>query len=347
MVLGIKERFLFNPVINFKIDAVKSSFKIIIAGMIFIVIYNRLSTIEFIGFLSALFTGIYLLQVRRMSKNENTFGISNIEKLKSERIIIRRLHKQAELDRERAKTELKIIEELKASYENKYMREIETLKIEYLKLDQMRTQTEIELQKAKKERDLAILSSRENHNKNTVSTKDYIKLQEENYRMEGLLSHTEQLLQSKTSELRYMKEQEANNMNMFADEAAKLQAEYLKVEELRKKTEDELAIANVERKRAKELLKKAEDEMMRINRWDNSLNNYDVHNSHNPYEILGVHPSDSVETIREIYKKLICIYHPDKHGNLNILSKKQKNDFMAKINSSYDIITKHQKVKFN
>ncbi|MBF0541031.1 MAG: DnaJ domain-containing protein [Nitrospirae bacterium] len=332
----IKERFLFNPDVSFKVDAVINSLKICLTGIVFAAIFQRLPLIEFIGFVVTLFIFIYLWMILR---GEKFFGSTDMEKIKSERIKIRRLHKQAELDRERANAELKMVEEMRQTYENKYKNELENIKIEYLKLDQLRTQTEMELQKVKKERDIAL--ERERYNKNTVDTKEYIKLQTENYRLQNLLIEVQQELQKTDDELKYLKEQKT--VDIFAKEAAKIQNEYLKVEQMKIQAQDELAKANAERKRAMELFKKAEEELSKTN-LTIGLNE---HHSHNPYEILGVHPSDSMETIREIYKKLICIYHPDKHGSLNLLSKKQKNDFMAKINASYDLVTKQQKIRCN
>jgi Ca2+/Na+ antiporter len=328
MILRIKESNLLKLDTSFKVNAVISSLKITIAGMVIAVLYNRLHIIEFIGFVTALNIIIYLWLV---------FTSADIEKIKSERIKIRRLHKQAELDRERARAQLRTVEELKYSYENKYMHESENIKIEYLKMDKLKRQTEVELQRLKKERSLIEELRPETNIKNTVDTRDYIKLQTENYRLQGLILQAEQQLQKTDAELKYIKDQHTDSKNIIASESAKIQAEYLKVEELKRMASDEIVAANVKRKAAMELFKKAEEKLSQAN-----LTASNKHTSHNPYEILGVHPSDSNETIREIYKKLICIYHPDKHENLNLLSKKQKNDFMAKINSSYDLVTKQR-----
>jgi len=328
-MLRLRDRALLSPDINFKVDGVISALKICLAGLIFVAIYNKLSVIEFIGFMAVLFVSVYFWQIRT---TEKFFGSTDVERIKSERIKLRRLHKQAELDRERASGQLVMANELRHSYENKYLTAIEKLKNEYIKLDQLRTEAETNLQKAKNERELAEQIKSENQFRNS-----------ESQRLSDLLSQTEQELQKTRSELHYLKEQKNNNKLFSAEEMIKIQSEYLKVEQLRRIAEEELNIAKAERKRAMEMFKRAEDELARSSFNTGLLDN----NSNNPYEILGVHPSDSIETIREVYKKLICIYHPDKHGSLNILSKKQKNDLMAKINVSYDIVSKQQKVKFN
>ena len=61
----------------------------------------------------------------------------------------------------------------------------------------------------------------------------------------------------------------------------------------------------------------------------------------NPYNVLGVHENDSLETIKQVYRKLVQIYHPDKHMRTNRLSREQKNDLLARINAAYDWISEH------
>lgn len=60
-----------------------------------------------------------------------------------------------------------------------------------------------------------------------------------------------------------------------------------------------------------------------------------------PYAILGVHRTDSLEKIKEVYRNLVKTYHPDKHPDVDDNSKKQKSDLLAKINESYNWILKH------
>ncbi len=63
-----------------------------------------------------------------------------------------------------------------------------------------------------------------------------------------------------------------------------------------------------------------------------------------PFEILGVHKTDSIETIHRAYRAIVSIYHPDKHGSATVESKKQKNNFLSSINEAYEkILALHNK----
>ncbi|MBR5239887.1 MAG: DnaJ domain-containing protein [Clostridia bacterium] len=63
----------------------------------------------------------------------------------------------------------------------------------------------------------------------------------------------------------------------------------------------------------------------------------------NPYEILGVNPSDSDETIKKAYRELVKKYHPDKYKDnpLEDLAKEK----LQEINQAYDKITKERSGK--
>ncbi len=65
----------------------------------------------------------------------------------------------------------------------------------------------------------------------------------------------------------------------------------------------------------------------------------------NPYEILGVTPSDSDETIKKAYRELVKKYHPDKYKDnpLEDLAKEK----LQKINQAYDTITKERANRSN
>ena len=59
--------------------------------------------------------------------------------------------------------------------------------------------------------------------------------------------------------------------------------------------------------------------------------------SNNPYQILKVHPSATLEEIKEAYIKLVKIHHPDKGGDSAI---------MLEINSAWEILKEKHK-QFN
>ena len=63
----------------------------------------------------------------------------------------------------------------------------------------------------------------------------------------------------------------------------------------------------------------------------------------NPYETLGVHQNDSWETIDNVYKNLIDIYHPDRDSEATHLSVEQKRELTAQINAAYDWLKKYHK----
>jgi|GEM_PF-5894143 len=124
---------------------------------------------------------------------------------------------------------------------------------------------------------------------------------------------------------------------IYEEEAQKIRDEYLRAEELRRQAEMDRKKAMSEREIAEEFRRKAEAEWERIRTKMSSTND----EMKNPYIVLGVHENDSLETIKEVYRKLVQIYHPDKHGRADDLSRKQKNELMARINASYEWILKH------
>lgn len=61
-----------------------------------------------------------------------------------------------------------------------------------------------------------------------------------------------------------------------------------------------------------------------------------------PYIVLGVHESDTLEIIKDVYARLKAIYQPDNHPDVNEYSKAQKAAQMVKINTAYEwIINNH------
>ena len=57
----------------------------------------------------------------------------------------------------------------------------------------------------------------------------------------------------------------------------------------------------------------------------------------NPYEVLGVPPTSTVEEVSAAYKKLVKTHHPDLHQDA--AKKKESEETMKKINVAYDEIT--------
>ncbi|MBF0517936.1 MAG: DnaJ domain-containing protein [Nitrospirae bacterium] len=61
-----------------------------------------------------------------------------------------------------------------------------------------------------------------------------------------------------------------------------------------------------------------------------------------PYTILGVHRNDSLEKIRQVYRKLQATYHPDKHAaDSSEASIKQKTEKIKQINAAFQWILKN------
>ncbi len=61
------------------------------------------------------------------------------------------------------------------------------------------------------------------------------------------------------------------------------------------------------------------------------------------YKILGVHKTDTIESIHKKYKAILSIYHPDKHSDSTEDSIKQKNNYISEINGAYKKILKTHK----
>lgn len=60
----------------------------------------------------------------------------------------------------------------------------------------------------------------------------------------------------------------------------------------------------------------------------------------NPYEILGIKPTDDDETIKKAYRELVKKYHPDRYRD-NPLADLAK-EKLQEINQAYDTITKER-----
>lgn len=56
----------------------------------------------------------------------------------------------------------------------------------------------------------------------------------------------------------------------------------------------------------------------------------------NPYEVLGVNPTDDEETIKKAYRELVKKYHPDKYVNNPLADLAAEK--MKEINKAYDMI---------
>lgn len=57
----------------------------------------------------------------------------------------------------------------------------------------------------------------------------------------------------------------------------------------------------------------------------------------NPYEVLGVNPSDDEETIKKAYRNLVKKYHPDRYAGSPLAE--EASEKLKEINLAYDIIT--------
>jgi len=117
----------------------------------------------------------------------------------------------------------------------------------------------------------------------------------------------------------------------------KIRNEYLEAEKLKKEAEADREKARLARQEAEQIRQKAFEEWERIRKNMNASKD----DMGNPYIVLGVHENDSFETIKDVYRKLVQIYHPDKHIQINKLSIKQKNDLIARINAAYDWVEEH------
>lgn len=57
-----------------------------------------------------------------------------------------------------------------------------------------------------------------------------------------------------------------------------------------------------------------------------------------PYNILGVSPDDSLDTIKQVYRNLSKVYHPDK--NKSEIAESE----MKKINTAWETVQKEKKL---
>lgn len=124
---------------------------------------------------------------------------------------------------------------------------------------------------------------------------------------------------------------------VFSEDFEKIRSEYFKAERLKREAEADREKARFARQEAEEIRQKAFEEWEKIRKNLNAPKD----DMENPYNVLGVHANDSFDTIKEVYRKLVQIYHPDKHMRTNRLSIKQKNDLLSRINAAYDWIAEH------
>ncbi len=61
---------------------------------------------------------------------------------------------------------------------------------------------------------------------------------------------------------------------------------------------------------------------------------FNLNNEHDPYQILKVHPSAKLKDIKQAYRELVKIHHPDKGGDTKV---------MLEINSAWEILKKQHK----
>ena len=117
---------------------------------------------------------------------------------------------------------------------------------------------------------------------------------------------------------------------------------HLLAEEFMKKAEIEYQKSKAERVAVECLKKRLQAGLKRINKIRND----------DPFEVLGVHKTDSIETIHRTYRAIVALYHPDKHSSATEESRKQKNNYLSKLNGAYEKILqlhngKHGESKLN
>jgi DnaJ-domain-containing protein 1 len=133
----------------------------------------------------------------------------------------------------------------------------------------------------------------------------------------------------------------------------KIQSEYLKAERIKKEAEVEKRKAKIAREEAETDRKKARLERENAERIRQDASNErekakkNVNESkdemEDPYSVLGVDKTDSLETIKYVYRNLIKIYHPDRYDQYNISLKQQRSNKTRKINIAYEWIKKHHR----
>lgn len=63
------------------------------------------------------------------------------------------------------------------------------------------------------------------------------------------------------------------------------------------------------------------------------------------YKVLNLPKTCTVSDIKKSYRKLILLWHPDKHKNINLDEKNRINDKFIEINTAYDILSDDNKKK--
>ena len=124
---------------------------------------------------------------------------------------------------------------------------------------------------------------------------------------------------------------------MIEDEVQEIQAEIIDAENI-------IHQAKLKKLEVREEGWIAEEPMsMSAEKWDQGRERMYLSDNeiNNPYEVLGVHKKDSLATIKEVYKKLIDIYNPDKHQTADDLSLDQKKELSARINTAYEWLLKY------
>lgn len=71
--------------------------------------------------------------------------------------------------------------------------------------------------------------------------------------------------------------------------------------------------------------------------WEDFMDDAPKDNINSPYSILGVSPDDSLDTIKQVYRNLSKVYHPDKNKSEVAESE------MKKINTAWETIQKEKK----
>ncbi len=255
-------------------------------------------------------------------------------KVKNSRNEMERLLKQANETYRKTVNERLTAKQVRIESEAKQKEEMERLVETYNTLTEVYKETEQQSRMAQKEFDTA----RTIRHKSEIQQREELKrLVEEYYSLTELYKKVEKESVEARTERETAEYIRLKAETMQQEEVKKLSTLYQHLNELLQKAETDRTKAENEYLKAEKIRRELEDEL----EWTRSRVPEDYRAD--AYDVLGVYKDDSLAVIKDTYKKLIRIYHPDKHPNLNELSLKQKTDHIARINASYSWILRHHR----